>query len=240
MANNVQKQSLIKSPSPFPVNSRMLLRETNLNEIVQAVAGLLPQHLDEDIQVKMELAPERLSIMADQAGIGEVVMKLVKNAAEAMPYGGILTINTNLVSSQANRHTLPVGSCALMSVTDTGVGMDKMTMERMFEPYFTRKPGVGRGWGLSIARSIIRKHRGCFKVESALGKGTTIKIYLPLVRAATREEDVALPPGRSWIKSLTKTGGHDGKMVNHAIAEHACKKEGEDLREEPASRTGVS
>jgi signal transduction histidine kinase len=192
VAIHAQKKSPTKSHHLVPISGRMLLRKANLNEIVQEVAGLLPQHLNEAIHVKMELAPERLPIMVDKTGMGEVVMNLVKNAVEAMPCGGMLTMSTSLVSSQAQRHLLPVGSCALMSVTDTGVGMDKLTMERMFEPYFTRKPGVRRGLGLSIADSIIRRHNGCFKVESAVGKGTIIKIYLPLVRG--QEEDAVLLP----------------------------------------------
>ena len=204
MADNIQKQALIKSLPPFPINSRILLKETNLNEILQAVAGSLPQHLNKDIQVKVELARERMSIMADETAIMEVVMNLVKNAAEAMPDGGILTISTSLVGSQTNRRSLPVSRSALMTIRDTGVGMDKATMERMFEPYFTRKPGVGRGLGLPIAHSIIRKHNGCFKVESAPGKGTTIRIYLPLMRGTTRVEDAALLPRSFFGKKFNE------------------------------------
>ena len=216
MANHVHKKSPIKSPHLVPASGRMVLRRANLNELVQEVAGLLPQHLNETIRVKMELAPECLSVMADKTGIGEVVMNLVKNAAEAMPRGGMLTVSTKLVGSQACRDSLPGSSCGLMSVTDTGVGMDKITVERMFEPYFTRKAGGRRGLGLSIADSIIRKHSGCFKVESAIGKGTSIKVYLPLVRGEIQKQNTALFP-RSFPPSYlreTKVGLLERRAVS--------------------------
>lgn len=198
MANNVRRKCLIKNPPTFPISTRMLFKEVNLNEIVQAVAGLFAQHLNENIRVKMELAPERLSIMADKTRMGAAVMNLVKNAAEAMPDGGTLTISTKLVSSQTDRRSSAVGSCALVSVTNTGVGMDRVTAERVFEPDSARKPGIERRLGPSIAQSIIMKHNGCLRVESARGKGTTVKIYLPTMRAATQEEDVALAARSSF------------------------------------------
>ena len=116
MANHVHKKSPIKSPHLVPASGRMVLRRANLNELVQEVAGLLPQHLNETICVKMELAPECLSVMADKTGIGEVVMNLVKNAAEAMPRGGTLTVTRSLSVLKhvgIRYQAVPVASCPL-------------------------------------------------------------------------------------------------------------------------------
>jgi two-component system cell cycle sensor histidine kinase/response regulator CckA len=198
MMINVHKQPVLKSLPPFNIKKTINLKESNLGEIVETVEGVLPQWVDRGIRTKTEYIHRNLCVMADRARLGEALMNLVLNAVEAMPDGGLLTIRTNLVRFQKepiyifNNYMSLI--CAVLSVTDSGIGMDKETVQRMFEPFFTTKPETGRGLGLSIAHSIVKKHRGCIKVESTPGKGTTVKVYLPLARTAIEErEAIPLP-----------------------------------------------
>ena len=171
------------------------MKEANLNEIAQkAVRSLLP--LDGRIRVKVEFVPEPLAIMADKARMEEAVTILIKSGAEAMPDGGVLTISTKLVGSQTNGRSLPVSSCALISVADTGVGMDRVRMEGLFGP--RRVEGGSR---LSLAHSIIVRHSGCFEIESDPGKGTMIKIYLPMITGGGGKSMGPLHPGRPSVEN---------------------------------------
>jgi CheY-like chemotaxis protein len=132
--------------------------------------------------------------MADSGQIDQIFMNLVTNARDAMPYGGKLTITTEL--AQLPRTILVTTpshyerNYACITVTDTGIGMDEQTKERIFEPFFTTKEvGKGTGLGLSTVYGIVHQYEGYIEVESELGKGTTFKIYLPLIEGRAEEEE---------------------------------------------------
>jgi signal transduction histidine kinase len=196
MMINAHRQPVIKSLPPFDIRRKITLKESNLGEIVGRVEKLLPKRAPGWIRTEIEHIHESLRIMADGALLEEALMNLVQNAIEAMSDGGLLTIRTDLVRFENEPvyifHNYISPACAVISVTDSGAGMDKETMERMFEPFFTTKNETGRGLGLSITHSIIKQHGGCIKVESTSGKGTTIRVYLPLARAATDQTE-AIP-----------------------------------------------
>jgi signal transduction histidine kinase len=198
MANSLRKQLMIKSLPPFPIDGNFMLEELNLSEVLQGLETVLPEHVADKIRMKLEPLPEYLPVTADRTRVGDAMTNLVRNAVEAMPDGGILTLGTNLVAPQDRppfqTGCCTSGACALISVADTGIGMDRATLKNMFEPYFTTKKGPHKGLGLPIAYSIIRGHGGCVKVESGPGRGTTVKIYLPLSKGANREEDNLLLP----------------------------------------------
>ena len=101
---------------------------------------------------------------------------LISNAKEAMPEGGIIKIKTEKISVQEKQY-------ALLSVSDTGTGIDDEIKKRIFDPFFTTKGAKGTGLGLSIVYRIVNDHKGYIEVESELGKGTTFKIYLPITDA---------------------------------------------------------
>jgi PAS domain S-box-containing protein len=184
-------------------------KPVRLNEIVKRVAKLLLRLIGEDVVLKTTLADKDLTIMADSGQIEQVLMNLATNARDAMPEGGILSIGTELVKLddmfiKMHGYNIKPGMYSLLSVTDTGAGMDEPTRKRIFEPFFTTKElGRGTGLGLSIIYGIVRQHNGIVNVYSEPGKGTKFKIYLPMIVSVIEEIEVgALPPPRGGTETL--------------------------------------
>jgi len=177
---------ILKSLSAFNFDHKMRLKEYDLNGIIKELEKVLPEYMNEGVKVKMSLADEELKIMADPLRIKEAFVNLIKNANDAMPSGGILTLNSKLASfkleSTDARNNYLSGVSALFSVSDTGTGMDERTQKKIYEPFFTTKEGVGRGLGFPMASYIIQGHRGSINVDSTPGIGTTVSIYLPLLK----------------------------------------------------------
>lgn len=155
-----------------------------LNDIVRRAEKLLMRLIGEDIEFKTMMS-EEITIFADSGQIEQVLMNLCTNARDAMPKGGLLTIETGSMRLDAEfirTHGYgETGTYAVISVTDTGTGMDKTTVERIFEPFFTTKEmGRGTGLGLAIAYGIVKQHNGYINVYSEPDSGTTFRIYLPV------------------------------------------------------------
>jgi CheY-like chemotaxis protein len=146
------------------------------------------------------MSPHEASVMADTGQIDQALMNLATNARDAMPEGGVLVIETELVEfdeDYVRRHAFAEpGKYMLISMTDTGQGIDAKTREKIFEPFFTTKDvGKGTGLGLSMVYGIIKQHNGYINVYSEPGRGTTFKIYLPVIeQEAEKLEAVVLPP----------------------------------------------
>ncbi len=159
----------------------------DLNEIVRNIEKMVRRIITEDIEVSTVLSAEELPVMVDVGQIEQVLMNFAVNARDAMPDGGQLVIQTDTVdvdSSYAKTHVFEnTGMHAVLTVSDTGIGMDQETKENIFEPFFTTKEvGKGTGLGLSMVYGIIKQHNGSINVYSELGKGTTFRIYLPLAQ----------------------------------------------------------
>jgi len=169
----------------------------DLNEVVHDMDKLLRRLLRENIELRTVLSPGLWKVQADPGQMEQVIMNLVINARDVMLEGGKLTIetvNVELDGAYIRAHFVEgsAGSYVMLSVTDTGPGMDEETMSRMFEPFFTTKEkGTGTGLGLSMVYGIVKQSKGYIWPYSELGTGTTMKVYLPRaegVQAAVPEK----------------------------------------------------
>lgn len=160
--------------------------DVNLNTVVENLLNFLGKLLADHIEIEFVPGEDLQTVHVDYAQIEQVLMNLCINARDAMPDGGTLTIRThNVQQDEASRlsHGQTTNSpYILLSVQDTGVGMDEQTRERIFEPFFTTKEfGKGTGLGLSMVHGIVGQHNGYIDVQSEVGKGTIFSIYLPAV-----------------------------------------------------------
>jgi two-component system cell cycle sensor histidine kinase/response regulator CckA len=171
----------------------------NLNDVVIRAAPLFRRLLGQRVECMLRLTPGVGLIRADGTQMEQVLLNLALNARDAMPDGGILTIETAVVTLAANE----IAGCEArtyvrLTVRDTGVGMDADTRARVFEPFFTTKgPGQGTGLGLSIVNGIVLQSSGAVTIESAPGQGATFRVYLPRLeqqRPIAEEPDRPEPP----------------------------------------------
>jgi CheY-like chemotaxis protein len=184
-------------------------RLINLNAVVPEMEKMLQPLIGEDIQLITRLAPQLGCVDADLGHMQQLVMNLVVNARDAMPEGGLLlieTANATLEDTHQGRYLhAPAGSYVMLSVQDSGAGMDTETMSHLFEPFFTTKvPGKGTGLGLAVVYGILEQEGGDIEVQSVPGKGTSFKIYLPRVEeslsdASSIEVSAASPSGLETV-----------------------------------------
>jgi signal transduction histidine kinase len=157
---------------------------------VQEFARTLPHLLGSQTELSVTLDPALGDIQADEAQIHHVLLNLSINAREAMPQGGALrleTANFELPSPQTAVRRAP-GPYVMLTVADTGIGMDEQTRAHLFEPFFTTKErAAGAGLGLATIYGIVRQNHGWIETESAPGKGTTFRICLPRIPSGTDE-----------------------------------------------------
>jgi hypothetical protein len=163
--------------------------EHTVGETLQLLRASLPS----TIQIRTSMEPAPPAVLADETQIQQVLMNLVTNGAQAMPDGGVLTISVaafEVTPEFAESHAGPSpGRHARIAVSDTGTGMSPEVAERAFEPFFTTKPaGVGTGLGLSVVHGIVRSHGGVVEIESEVGRGTTVTVYLPASEGDARTE----------------------------------------------------
>ncbi|MCI0747699.1 MAG: response regulator [Verrucomicrobia subdivision 3 bacterium] len=201
-ASSLTRQLLMFSRKQV-IRSRVI----DLNVVLGNLAKMLHRLLGDDIALETKYAPELPAIEADTGMIEQIIVNLVVNSRDAMPRGGQLLITTMAVQideAYAQQNTEAwAGRFVALSVTDTGCGMSKETLDRIFEPFFTTKEvGKGTGLGLATVYGIVKQHQGWIEVASELNIGTTFKIYFPVSDKPAEVLNDNPPPARV-------RGGHE-------------------------------
>lgn len=199
-------------------------RVLDLNEVVGEMGKMLPRLIGEHIEYVFVPQAKLSPVKADPGQIEQVVMNLVVNARDAMPDGGKITVRTQMASldeaEARKRAPMTSGQYVLLSVSDTGHGMDPETKAHIFEPFFTTKEiGKGTGLGLATVYGVVKQSGGFIYVDSAPGKGTTFEIYLPLAEQPIYRSG-------SHVPAATFVGGRETVLVVEdeiGVRELACE-----------------
>ena len=210
----------------------MNTRPVDLNDIVRGVEKLLSRLIGEDIEITTTLTSKNVVCVADAGQIEQVLMNLTTNARDAMPQGGRLILDTEAIHLddafiQSHGYGKP-GRYALLSVSDTGIGLKQDEIEKIFEPFYTTKEtGKGTGLGLAMVYGIIQQHGGHINVYSELDQGTTIRIYLPSAQIKEEIEIVKsaeIPPaGGSETILVAEDDEKLRKLSEIVLTQHGYK-----------------
>jgi PAS domain S-box-containing protein len=181
----------------FSRRQKLQVRPTDLAGLLGGMTKLVRRVLTEAIKIEMRGPTAGCWANVDAGQIEQVVMNLCVNARDAMPEGGGLVLEIgNAQFTAADLASYPwtrPGDFHVLTVTDTGTGMDAETLRRIFEPFFSTKPvGRGTGLGLSVVQGIVQQHEGLINVYSEVGLGTTFRIYLPAIAAPSGEPAIAI------------------------------------------------
>lgn len=199
-------------------------RVLDLNEVVGGMTKMFSRVIGENIELTFVPGAKLGRVKADPGQIEQVLLNLVVNARDAMESGGSITIETSNVQLDrdycAKHHNIEPGPWVMLTVSDTGCGMDAKTQSRIFEPFFTTKAqGKGTGLGLATVYGVVKQSGGFIYVYSEVGHGTTFKVYLPQVTADV-DKDVAEKPAAAPTGSETILFVEDEESVRELVREY--------------------
>jgi len=223
--------TLVHSLLAFSRKQTLSVKQVKINDLASGVSKLLGRLLGDDIIFETVFTVRDPMVMADAGQIDQIVFNLATNARDAMPEGGHLTITTDIAAiddTYIKKHGYGTASdYALITVSDTGAGMDKATQKKIFEPFFTTKEvGKGTGLGLSTAYGIVKQHDGFIDCYSEPGKGTTFKIYLPLLETGTKaeaeqaRETTRLMPGGNETILVAEDDASVRKLIKDILSQY--------------------
>jgi two-component system, cell cycle sensor histidine kinase and response regulator CckA len=224
-------RDLVRQLLAFSRKQVLELKSVDLNNVVRGFEKLLRRTIREDVVIKYTPAASVPHILGDVSQLEQVIMNLMVNAQDAMPDGGVLTIETAVAHLEAGYtaafHNVAPGRFVMLAVSDTGHGMDTETQAQIFEPFFTTKEmGKGTGLGLSTVYGIVRQHGGSIRVYSEPGQGTSFKIYLPaLETTGFLSETSPAIPAKNLCGDETLLLVEDSIMVRD-MAETLLKRQG--------------
>ena len=200
----------------FARGGKYLAKKFNLNDVISETMTIIDRTIDKAIEIELFLSENLPLIEGDPVQMQQVVLNLCVNARDAINGQGKIIIETTDILLGENdsvlKNNLKSGLFVMLSVTDTGSGMDKETMTRIFEPFFTTKEiGQGTGLGLAMVYGVVKNHEGTINVYSEIGKGTTFRVYLPAQEAAALP--VNTEPNNGAKKPDQDLQSHDNALV---------------------------
>jgi signal transduction histidine kinase/ActR/RegA family two-component response regulator len=210
------------------------MRVLSLGATVRDAERMLRGMIGPGIRIETDLGREAGRICADAGQIEQVVVNLALNARDAMPEGGTLVIRTSdvlLEGPSAKRLGLPAGRWVLLTVSDSGAGMDEVTLSRIFEPFYTTKTrGRGTGLGLASVYGIVQQTGGQIRVNSTPGQGTRFSIFFPVIEGAESadvvvapDEDAPVAPRGTETVLLVEDDGHVRRLTRAILEEHGYR-----------------
>ena len=210
----------------FSKRQALKMTVVDLNVIVRDVHQLMERLIGEHITIDLQLAKTLDAVTADITQLEQILVNLVVNARDAMPEGGRLTITSataDRTQSDTGAFVMPAGRFTMLTVADTGTGMDAHTRAKIFEPFFTTKdPGKGSGLGLATVYGTVKQLGGYIEVESSIGEGTRFTISLPCTNrpaepAARRPDAVAAAAGQGETVLLVEDDAGVRAFTGHAL-----------------------
>jgi signal transduction histidine kinase len=226
LAAGRRAQDLVAQLLAFGRKQVLSMVVCDLNRILAGFETILRRTIRENIEIRFRHDPCLWPVCADRTRVEQVLMNLAVNAQDAMPCGGLLSIETGNAAvdgkSVGANTDLRVGEYAVISVSDNGVGMTPDVVSHMFEPFYTTKPqGTGTGLGLATVFGIVKQHRGAVSVYSEPGSGSTFRVYLPRAQglpvAEAATERVVAPPGPGRTVLLVEDTESVRRMIATAL-----------------------
>jgi PAS domain S-box-containing protein len=229
LTSSEKAASLTQNLLAFSRKQVIKLEPFEINEIIKDARRLLKRLLTEDIELKLKLSDEELTILTDTTQMNQVLLNLATNARDAMPQGGTLTIETKSVELGKDFYFFhgngESGKYTRISISDTGHGMDDKTKDQIFNPFFTTKDvGKGTGLGLSIVYGIVKQHNGLIDVQSNPGKGTTFHLYFPAASPRVEEarkidSPVETPPNGKEVILIAEDNTEVRQLTKEVLEE---------------------
>lgn len=218
----LRARDLVRQLLAFSRKQTLEYKPVNMNDIIKNFEPLLRRTIRKDVKLEIITSPKMENVLADVGQIEQVFMNLAINAADAMPSGGDLTLQISQVDLSKNdiakKHNVEPGSYIMLTVSDTGCGMDDETRTHIFEPFYSTKGVHGTGLGLATVYGIIKQHNGNIQVSSHPNKGTTFKIYLPVSNVAHIQDNTKIREPSDIKGCETILLAEDNKSVRDLIA----------------------
>lgn len=211
---------LVNGLLAFSRKQHISVQPSDLNAIVLNMEHLLSRLITEDIDLRFRLGASPLNVLVDRGQMDQVLLNLAANARDAMPGGGVITVETGRAPLPSRLFgyagATPGVPFAFLSVSDTGAGIDDSVRERIFEPYFTTKEvGKGTGLGLSVVYGIVKQHNGFITVDSEPGTGTVFSVYLPITLEESRVPECSSEAPRDFRGNETLLVAEDDPAVRN-------------------------
>jgi len=213
---------LIKKLLSFSREQRLERRPLDLPSLIEELSATARRIVPETIEIQIRADQPVPTVEADPSSIQQILFNLITNARDAMPDGGVLTIEVGITTLDAEYHAthpwVVPGQYASVVVSDSGMGMDEETQQRVFEPFFTTKRAdKGTGLGMAMVYGLMKEHRGYVDVSSDPGAGTTVELYFPVSGAVTKAADRQLPAEKVQGGTETILVIEDEAAIRHAV-----------------------